>query len=170
MTPDPPTTTGVDGPPPTVDVPPRGGVLGFLGTVPGILTGVAGLITALGTVYGIHHGASSSGSTLTEPPASPPPVATSVDAGSVAAEASSAPVGAEVLGDEATALMTNCANGFAEDCVALLELLVQDCGAGDPWACDALYYITPVGSDYEDYGATCGGRFGWEYAGRCSEL
>jgi hypothetical protein len=28
-----------------------------------------------------------------------------------------------------------------------------------------------VGSDYEAYGATCGGRYAWQYAvGACSEL
>ena len=85
MTPDPP-TTGMDGPPPAVDVPPRGGSLGFLGTIPGILTAVAAVITALGTVYGIHLAAGSSGPTLTQPPqTAPQPVPTSVDTSSVAA-------------------------------------------------------------------------------------
>ena len=75
-----------------------------------------------------------------------------------------------MLGDEATALLTGCANGFADSCATLLDLLVENCYYGSAIDCDLLYYITPRDSDYEAYGATCGGRFGSEYAGRCSEL
>jgi hypothetical protein len=169
MTPDPP-TTGVDGPPPAVDVPPRGGVLGFLNSVPGILTGVGAVITALGTVYGIHLAGGPPASTLDEPSGSPPSAQTPVDTTSVAAQADTAPVADDALGDEVTALMTECANGSAGSCATLLDLLVDNCYYGYAVDCDVLYYITPPGSDYEAYGATCGNRFGWEYAGRCSEL
>ena len=167
MTPDPP-TTGVDGPPPTVDVPPRGGVLGFLNSVPGILTGVGAVITALGTVYGIHL-AGPPGNTLDQPSGSPPPAQAPVDATSVAAQAYTAPVADDALGDEVTALVNGCANGSVEDCANLIYVLARDCEVGDRWSCDFLYYITPVGSDYEAYGATCGGRFE-PVDGRCSEL
>jgi len=153
-----------------VDVPPRGGVLGFLNSVPGILTGVGAVITAVGTVYGIHLAGSPSGSPLDQPSASPPPAQVPVDATSVAAQADTAPVADDALGDEVTALMNGCANGSADDCANLIYVLTRGCQEGDPWRCDLLYYITPVGSDYEAYGATCGYRFGWEYAGRCSEL
>ena len=77
----------------------QGGFLGFLGTIPGILTAVAGVITSLATPYGV---------------------------------------------------------------------LVEDCYYGDPYSCDVRYEISPVGSGYEAYGATCGGLVVWQY-GRCSE-
>lgn len=40
-----------------------------------------------------------------------------------------------------------------------LDGLYDDCGAGDGAACDRLYLVSPVGSEYELYGATCGARF-----------
>jgi len=40
---------------------------------------------------------------------------------------------------------------------ALDELWVA-CGAGDGAACDELYFAAPSGSEYEDFGFTCGGR------------
>lgn len=39
----------------------------------------------------------------------------------------------------------------------LLDLLWEDCAAGDMGACDELYRQSPVDSEYEDFGATCGG-------------
>jgi hypothetical protein len=75
-----------------------------------------------------------------------------------------------MLSNAAIGLWTNCASGWLDSCVPLLDQLVGDCYYGDPYSCDAVYWISPVGSDYEAYGATCGGRFGWEYVGRCSEL
>jgi hypothetical protein len=48
--------------------------------------------------------------------------------------------------------------------------LYSDCTNGDMYSCDTLYWISPVGSDDEAYGATCGGLFfDWQY-GTCSEL
>jgi len=38
----------------------------------------------------------------------------------------------------------------------LLDLLWDDCAAGDMAACDQLYRQSPVGSEYEEFGATCG--------------
>jgi len=61
------------------------------------------------------------------------------------------------------------ANGLVDSCFTLLGLLVVDCYHGDAYSCDALYWIGPEGSDYEAYGATCGGRLDWQF-GRCSEL
>jgi S1-C subfamily serine protease len=40
------------------------------------------------------------------------------------------------------------------------------CGAGDWHACDELYWDSPLDSDDETYGATCGNRDSWE-AGGC---
>jgi len=41
---------------------------------------------------------------------------------------------------------------------AVLDALWDACGAEDGDACDNLYYDSPLGSDYEAYGYTCGGR------------
>jgi hypothetical protein len=158
-------TMGVDAPP-SADVPRRGGFLGFLGTIPGILTAGAGVITALATLYT----ADAALRSPEQPPveAQPAPDAP-VDADSVATRAESAPAADAMLSDPATDLLTDCANGFVDSCDTLLYLLVDDCYYGDPYSCDALYWISPLGSDYEAYGATCGGLVDWQY-GRCSEL
>lgn len=39
-----------------------------------------------------------------------------------------------------------------------LDIAWDDCDAGDLAACDDLYYISPIDSDYEFFGSTCGGR------------
>ena len=39
----------------------------------------------------------------------------------------------------------------------LLDGLYDDCSAGNMPACDTLYFDSPVGSEYENYGSTCGG-------------
>jgi hypothetical protein len=159
-------TMGVDAPP-SADVPRRGGFLGFLGTVPGILTAVAGVITALATLYAVDAASRSP----EQPPgdAQPAPDAP-VDADSVATRVESAPAADDaMLSDPATELWTDCVSGFVDSCDSLLYLLVDDCSYGDPYSCDALYWFSPLGSDYEAYGATCGGLFDWQY-GRCSEL
>lgn len=41
-----------------------------------------------------------------------------------------------------------------------LDRLWDACAAGDGDACDDLYRQSPVFSDYEEFGDTCGGRFG----------
>ncbi len=71
-----------------------------------------------------------------------------------------------------------CGNRQATNCTALLgdengsftpdtpppagdpELvsLWQECGAGDPDACNKLYFAAPAHSDFEYYGQSCGGR------------
>ena len=40
----------------------------------------------------------------------------------------------------------------------LLEELYQACADGDDVACDDLYFEAPAGSDYQEFGDTCGGR------------
>lgn len=47
--------------------------------------------------------------------------------------------------------------------------LAEDCQDGDLASCDDLYYDTPVGSDYEYYAKTCGGRTSADYYGNCAE-
>ncbi len=44
--------------------------------------------------------------------------------------------------------------------------LAEDCYEGEMRACDELYNVTPAGSDYEEYGDTCGGR--WPVSARPS--
>ena len=39
-----------------------------------------------------------------------------------------------------------------------LDALALDCFGGDLLACDHLFLQSPVGSEYEAYGDTCGGR------------
>jgi len=39
-----------------------------------------------------------------------------------------------------------------------LPSLAQRCFDGDMGACDELFRLSPVGSEYESYGNTCGGR------------
>lgn len=41
---------------------------------------------------------------------------------------------------------------------AQLDALAQDCFDGDFGACDQLFFDSPVDSDYEAYGDSCGGR------------
>ncbi len=47
--------------------------------------------------------------------------------------------------------------------------LAEDCAAEDWVACDDLYWATAVGSDWEAYGSTCGGR-NEETSGGCVDL
>ena len=41
----------------------------------------------------------------------------------------------------------------------VLDELYDACEAGDGAACDQLYEQSEIGSDYETFGFTCGGRF-----------
>lgn len=49
-----------------------------------------------------------------------------------------------------------------------LDGLAQDCFDGDFSACDQLFFESPVDSDYEAYGDSCGGRN--EPAGLCVNI
>lgn len=60
------------------------------------------------------------------------------------------------------------AAGFGDDPV--LDELYLDCEAGDLAACDELYFQSPLGSAYEEFGATCGGREASAAAGSCEAL
>ncbi|WP_229023186.1 DUF2510 domain-containing protein [Actinomarinicola tropica] len=40
-----------------------------------------------------------------------------------------------------------------------LDALWDACEGGDGQACDDLYFQSPLGSEYEEFGDTCGGRF-----------
>jgi hypothetical protein len=53
----------------------------------------------------------------------------------------------------------------------LLDTLSWECYDGYALSCDLLYWVSPIGSDYEWYGGTCGEWFAdLSFAGRCSEL
>lgn len=49
-----------------------------------------------------------------------------------------------------------------------LDGLYDDCEAGDDTACDDLYYESPIGSEYEDFGQTCGDRDPGAFGGECA--
>lgn len=49
------------------------------------------------------------------------------------------------------------ANAYGDD--PALDALWDQCDAGDGAACDELYFSSPFGSEYEDFGDRCGGRF-----------
>lgn len=53
------------------------------------------------------------------------------------------------------------------DEIASFESLADDCFGGDLGACDELFLDTPIGSDFEAYGATCGGRVEDRIGGSC---
>lgn len=150
---------------------PRSGFTGFMTTVPGVLTALAGLVTAAGGVYVAV--AQNDGpipqptpTIITVAPAPMPEGSGTVDPAQAADEVDTTSV------DDATAaLIDDCAAGSYTACQALLDTLVQDCYDGDGPACDVVYEVSEPGSDYEDYGATCGGRFDdWTYADQCSTL
>ena len=154
----------VDPEAPQLAAEPRG-LLGFLGTIPGILAAVAAVITAS---TGWYIAQSSSGETTQDIPqaAAPVPQPTApVDVGAVQSQLPDVQVGG--TDDD---LVSACSAGDVDACVDLLDQLTVECMDGIGISCDALYLLTPEGSVYEEYGATCGGRFGWEFAGVCSEL
>jgi len=45
--------------------------------------------------------------------------------------------------------------------------LADQCFEGDLGACDELFFQTPIGSDFEAYGTTCGGRLEEGVSGSC---
>jgi hypothetical protein len=53
-------------------------------------------------------------------------------------------------------LLTSGPQAYGES--ARLDALWDACDRGDLGACDRLYYESPFFSEYEDFGATCGGR------------
>lgn len=101
--------------------------------------------------------------------ATPPSDATTVDQQSL--RLANAPVDASGLesADPVQQLITQCGEGDDSACLQILDALTQDCSDGSGLACDALYEVSPIGSDYEAYGATCGGRLPDAYADTCSE-
>ncbi|PFG40072.1 hypothetical protein ATJ97_2592 [Georgenia soli] len=52
---------------------------------------------------------------------------------------------------------TSGPDGYGED--AALDALWDKCEAGNAQACDDLFLESPFGSEYEEFGGSCGGRF-----------
>jgi len=50
---------------------------------------------------------------------------------------------------------------------AALDLLYDECDSGSNAACDNLFEASAIGSEYEDFGATCGGRLPDEPTDSC---
>jgi hypothetical protein len=156
---------------------PRRGFIGFLTTIPGILTALAGLLTAAGGVYVATHD-SKGGSVppiinLTMPGSAAPTAPANVDQQTLRLDNASnelATLPNDSTGDPMQQLVDQCNQGSIEACSAILEGLAQECYEGYGLSCDVLFAVSPVGSDYEMYGATCGDRFSPDVvAGRCSE-
>lgn len=57
-------------------------------------------------------------------------------------------------------------NSYGDD--AALDELYDGCEGGDLAACDELYWDSPIGSEYEDFATTCGGRT--DYAAATCEM
>jgi hypothetical protein len=148
----------------------RGGLLGFLTTLPGILTAIAALITAgTGAVVYLANGDDSAPDKtrlVIETQAAP--------AAPTDAEAAAVKVSADTglsSDDPAQAMIDDCASGDTDACAWVLETLAQECYDGYGLSCDALYAMSPAGSDYEWYGGTCGEYFAdLTHAGTCSTL
>jgi hypothetical protein len=150
------------------------------GGVAGLLAALAALVTAIGGAFVAVHG----GLPGPSKGADPPVVILSTPGGAAPSEApetqaslrfDNAPAdqswSTELGGaDQADQLIDDCAAGDMQACTTILDILAQECGDGDGLSCDVLFEISPVGSDYEEYGATCGARFDWEYADGCSDL
>jgi hypothetical protein len=155
----------------------RRGFLGFLTTIPGVLTAAAALVTAAGGAYAARHSGAGS-----DPPHAQPPAA--VINLTLSAQAP-APRGGETVAstqalqavpvrdaqDPAEQLVQNCAAGDDTACARVVEGLVQECQDGSGLSCDVLYELSDEGSDYETYGGTCGYRYNTMVnAGSCQEL
>ena len=148
----------------------KGGFVGFLTTLPGILTAIAALITAGtgGVVYLANGNGSGPEDTRVVIETQAAPDTPTQD------EAAELDVSADTgLGsdDPVQAMIDDCSYGDIDACVWVLETLSNDCYNGYPHSCNALYWVSPVDSDYEWYGGTCGGYLDdFSFAGTCEQL
>jgi hypothetical protein len=153
-------------------------------TFPGVVTAAATVVVALGvglvvtTVYGGSDGRNGSAqgpptskTTATSAPSftagapSPGLAPGQIDPRRVLAALADMPGDDEVL-----PLMSSCADADARACASLGDALVLRCYQGDGISCDLLYEISTVGSAYETYAATCGGRVDVSSAGTCRQV
>lgn len=152
----------------------RSGFMSFWGSLPGVLTGLAGLVSAFG-IYMVSGGSDPG-------PTPPPPPTTQISAISEPQVPVVVPVlidpselqAAEQLTSQEPVVMDPleaCAQGDPVACEQLLEELASLCLQGDPDGCNVLYEVSPVDSELEDLGATCGYVLeDWSYAGECHLL
>ena len=64
-------------------------------------------------------------------------------------------------------IITACEGGDENACARMFDAIYRECSQGYLGSCDVLYWISPVGSEYEYFGATCGNRADATYAGTC---
>ncbi len=159
--------------------PERRGFGHFWTTLPGVLTAIAGLVTAGVSAYlalkgppdpkptpngDVHYHLNISGQGTEAPVVG----ASNLDAEELPAVESQL---AEVSADQALQTQADaCAAGDQSACEGLLNELANECEEGYGLSCDWLYKLSEVGSPYEAYGATCGGRVDAVNAGSCADL
>jgi hypothetical protein len=140
-------------------------------SLPGVLTGVAAVVTAATGGVGLYlsqDDGPSGGDTynITMDGTAVPDGTAQVDAAGV-----DPGLAAQSGDDEVTALADDCSYGDVDACTTLFVRLADECSQGYGISCDVLYAFSAPGSDYEYYGASCGGRFpDLTYMGVCSEL
>lgn len=138
---------------------------GFWTTIPGVLTALATLVTAVfGAYVGLNQLKKDDGPPQVAPaPAPAPPSGDTyivVDPSALQAVAESDLASADPV--------DACANGDRQACVVVLDTLSGECGGANWEACDALFELAPEGSEYEVYGRTCGGVDEGENASACA--
>lgn len=153
----------------------RGGLLGFLTTVPGVITALAGLITAIVGLLQVPFDSTPPDDHTPSPQPviviTPDPVPVENPAPEQLDVTEATTVSNVDVGSDVEQLIDACASGDPDACADVLDLATQGCYEGYAATCDFLYEVTEVGSDLEAYGATCGGRVdSWDYAGRCAGL
>ena len=74
------------------------------------------------------------------------------------------------LGSGVDQTIQDCANGSLDACLVVLEQFTNDCANGFGLGCDALWLVSPSGTDLEYFGATCGYRVDESNASRCHTL
>jgi hypothetical protein len=164
------------------------GTAGFWGSMPRVLTALAGLVTAVGTAAAVYFGGITGDDSRPAPtPVGPgtqvlilperPAPAPVVDAAVISRSSrtsgvlssretvSSSSDADDVLANwentldaHTAATAEGCAYGDSESCGELLEILASTCRDGDPHSCDVLFLASPSGSALEEYGNSCGGR------------
>ncbi len=70
------------------------------------------------------------------------------------------------LGEDSDNVFGSAAN-FGDD--PEMDALWTSCEEGDMEACDDLYYSTSLGSEYEEFGGTCGNRESMGVSGSCGD-
>lgn len=167
-----------------VDDETNGGPPGFWSTLPGIFTGIAAVITAVGGVYIAGRGMPPSPTATTMAVSTTTTTTTTETSVPVPASPGSVPISQlfpgedidpeEIAGvDWQTAVLESAADtcattGDSSACTFLFDALANECYLGEMPSCDLLWELSPLDSEYEAYGGTCGYRVEVDYAGACS--